>query len=421
MHRFFLACSICLYAVIAAASAATPRRLAIVEIETDYLGDDEKAEILKGLKRRLAVSQAYQGIPDAELKAAFSKPNPLRLKVEETIKEHAQRYGEIQEQLKEAERLYAASEFEKSVTVLESSFLSLNSAVLALQRDLPVEILTMLAASEFFLDHQAKAKVYLGSLLDLDPGAILSAQKFPPEFLELFNKVREDIRYTWQILERPSNVKGVQGKFMGQSIEIEEGETLKVNLPLGHPVWESRAVVLEAEGYAPIIFSLAKPPKKLEFVSIQDERANLKGLFKPIGNSTAPTELRRVSSRLKADLVLLASAERLESGSIKLNAQWIEEGTGVTSPVVEAKDPSIATVVEKVSSRLLEFISPDGRVQSEKFVSFEDEPRAAVKRPYYQTWWFWTLLGVATVGGATGSYFLLKKDDRLKVQLQPAQ
>jgi hypothetical protein len=40
------------------------------------------------------------------------------------------------------------------------------------------------------------------------------------------------------------------------------------------------------------------------------------------------------------------------------------------------------------------------------------ELEEGVKRPFYRKWWFWTVVGVAVVGAAAGSFFALKREYR---------
>lgn len=396
------------------------KRLALVDIESDFLSAEDKAEILNSLRERLLDLRQVSLIRADEIEARLQQKNPVRADVERVQAQQTNKKVEIERSLEQAQKYYLASQFDEAITLLSGSLMALNSAALAMTVDLPQDILRLLAASHFFQGNEPQARYYLSALLDLDSSAVLNAQKYPPSFIELFNQVKSSGRASWEILQLPSNIRNLKAHFMGQSVEIKEGELVSFRLPFHHPVWGSKAVIIEAEGYAPILFTLDKPPSNLNFVSTEDKKLMTKGLFRPVGNSTAPVELKRLVSGLKPDILFLGAAERSENGLLNVEGQWLEEPTGRSSPVVRVNARDIPTAVEKLISQLLDYLSPEGAVLGEKFVPYEERPEMVAETPYYKTWWFWTIVGAAAVGTGLGTYLLLNQNDTVRVKVSPA-
>lgn len=396
------------------------KRLAIVDAETEFVSDEQRAELLESLRDRFAVQSAAKVISASEIESRLVSKDPLENETKQLRESHEARATEIEKNIEEAKRYYLASQFDEALTILSAALESLNGAVLALGPETVTEILHLSAACYFFNGDESKAKIQLASLLDLDSGAIVDAQRFPPPFVELFNQVKAERRYSWQSLERSSAAKGIRGKLLGFPLNISENNSVNLSLPLKHPIWGTKTVVLEADGFAPLLFAVDLVPSKFEFRPLSGARMSTKGLFKPIGNSTAPVEIKRIASELSADIVLLLQAARESDSQWALQGQLLELQTNVTSPTIDAKAMDMGASIEKLVSGLLDYISYEGRVLPEKNVPPEDIEEIAAAKPVYKTWWFWTLLGAAAVGAGVGGYLVLNQDDSVGVTINRA-
>jgi len=401
-------------------TAQASKRLALVDLESDFLSPEDKAQALNLLSQRFRDLRTLSTMRMDEVHAKLQQKNKVRAEVEKVRAGQANKKIEIERSLEEAQKYYLASQFEEAITLLNGSLLALNAAALVMNPELPTAILKLLAASHYFQGNEPQARFQISALLDLDPSALIDAQKYPPNFIELFNQIKAETRQSWEVLQLASNVKGIRGHFMGHKIEITEGETIGLRLPVRNPFWGSKAVVLEADNFAPILFALDRPPTSLEFVSIEDQKTSTSGLLRPIGNSTAPMELKKLVLLLGADVVFLGALERAENGRLQMSGQWLEEPSGRSSPVVRVAARDIPNVVEKLVSEMLDYISPDGAVLGEKFVPYEERPEMAVGKPFYKTWWFWTIAGAAIVGTGVGTYLLLNQSDTVRVRVSPA-
>lgn len=401
--------------------AQTGRRLAVIDVDAEFISPEEKTELLRLVKLRMENQRALSLIRDEEINSLTATKNSVRDDVERVKAEHIQRHQELEKALAEAEKYYLASQFEEAIPVLEGALLNLSGAALVMTPELPSAILKLLAACQYFVGKENSSKISMATLLDFNDAESLDPQKFPPPLIDLFNQVKRENRFVWPVVQLSSNVKTVRASLWGKPLEVQSSDGIILSLPQNHPILGSKAIVLEADDHAPIVFIADKAPQELKFVSTLDRRLPTRGLFRPIGSLTPPVELKRLVANVKADVVFLGSAERLQDGSIVLEGQWLEDKTNRTSPVVRAQNRRIADAVEVLMSQLMDYLSPEGIVLGEKSVPYEERPEEVVGKPYYETWWFWTVVGVAAATGlGVGGYFLFKPDDKLKVRIQPA-
>lgn len=412
------------YASVGIFAQTAPKRLGVIDIEADALKPGEKENLLLLLKQKLNGQRVLTVVHDDEIETNLVQKNKLRAEVERVRLEHQNKRAEIERQLEEGQRYYLASQFEEAITVLQNTFLSLRDAGLALKPSIVQELLKVLAACYFFMGNEDQAKAYLSTLLDIDESAFLSAQRFPPPLIQLFNSLKLQPRFVWKSVSFATNVRGIKATFLGVSVDVQEGESLELKLPVDHPVLGNEAVIVEKEGFAPILFLLTAPPSEFRFVSIRDKKISTKGLFGPIGSSTPPTELKNVAALLNLSVVLLASASHDENGRLAMRGQWLEAETQRTSPVVVVSERSAEHAVNELVLELMQYLSSDGFVLNEKMMPtpsaspevFEEEVGST---PFYKTWWFWTAVGVGVVGAGIGSYYLFKTPDQLKLAVEP--
>lgn len=401
---------------------ATPRSVVFVDVDSRSLSQEQRAEAKAIFLKALSAVGGFRIIPEAEIQTAIVKKNPLREEVAKFIDEQKKKQSDLNSLLESARKSYLASEFDFSRDTLEKAFKTSNDALLGLNVDVPFQILELLSATEFFLGNQERAQSLLSAILDLDPSYVIDTQKFPPEFNDLFNEVRRQPRYPMEWVRlSPRSLEGVKVSFMGQMVSAKNDNGFSVEVLKGHPVWGKKGLVIEREGFAPILFDLHEVPSDLEFVSLGDRTVAVTSLLKPIGNSTPSPELKRFMRSLKSDLFVLASIERYGSGDFHVDAQWIENQSLRSSPVVTVATDNLERSIERAVSELFDYISPLGYVMTEKLAVVEEGPVVTKSKPWYKEWWAWAVAGAVVAGAGAGGYFLLKPEDNLRVRVGAAQ
>jgi hypothetical protein len=259
--------------------------------------------------------------------------------------------------------------------------------------------------------------------LDFDPTASMSAERFPPPVVEFYNQVKSQPRFVQKIWSFESNQGGFSATFMGAPVEVkEEGSRYSVVLPIDHAILGQEVVVLKKENFGPLIYPLEKLPPSVRFVTVEDRRRPTKGLFAPLEEQTPPVELKWFFSQWELNVLFLGSAARNEEGVWTLKGQWLENATSRMSPVITSIRPNLSEAVTQLMDDLSTYLSPDGTVLEKPTSSISAFEKVTPSKPFYETWWFWTLAGVGLVGAGVGGYFLLKPDDSLQLSIQgPSQ
>lgn len=398
------------------------RSIGFVDLDSKSLSQEQRSEAKIQFLKSLSGVGGFRVIAESEIQVAIVKKNPLREEVKKFAADQKKKQADLASQLEAARKSYLASEFDFCRDTLEKALKSSNEALLGLNPDVPFQILELLSATEFFLGNQERAQLLLAAILDLDPSYVVDTQKFPPEFNDLFNEVRRQPRFPMEWVQvSPNIIDGARVSFMGQMVSTKNEKGFFVEVLKGHPFWGKKGIVIEREGYAPILLDLHELRSDLEFVSLEDRTVAVSGLLKPIGNSTPSPELKRFIRSLKADLFVLASVERFGSGDFQVEAQWIENQSLRASPVVTASSDNLERSVERAVSELFDYLSPLGYVMTEKLAVVEEGPIVTHSKPWYKEWWAWALAGALVAGAGTGGYFLLKPEDNLRVRVGAAQ
>jgi hypothetical protein len=190
------------------------------------------------------------------------------------------------------------------------------------------------------------------------------------------------------------------------------------------------SVVVEHEGYGPAIFAMKELPQEVKLTSVRDRRLVTRGLFSPLNGGTPSVELKKLMVSLDLAVVFLGSANKDLDGRWLMRGQWLEAATGRSSPVLQAADLQLSVAVRTLVKELLEFLDSEGRViaakpsapvvlaTNDKQISQEPE---STEKPFYKTWWFWTLVGAGAVGVGAGTYLLMNPSESLQVKVVQSQ
>jgi len=398
------------------------RSIGFVEAHSRSLSSEQKNEVREIFRRELSSMSGFRLAADSEIQSSVVKKNPLVDEVEKFKQDQKKRQAEIRTQLEASRKAYLASEFDFARETLEKALAGCNDALWGLNAEMPFQILESLAATEFFLGNEERAKFLVAGILDLDPSYVIDSQNFPPEFSDLFNEVRLQSRFPLEWVKLSSqDLENTKVSFIGQRVASKNDNGFYVEILKGHPLWGKKGLVIDREGFAPLLFDLHQLPSELEFVSLGDRTISTAGLLTPIGSATPSPQLKTFMRSTKLDLYVLASVERLGSGDFQVDVQWIENQSLRSSPVVVAVADSLERSIERAVSELFDYISPSGYVMAEKLVMETGEPTQPEKKSFWSNWWAWAIVGVAVVGAGAGGYLLLRPEDNLRVQVQPAQ
>ncbi len=410
--------------------AQSVKRTGVIDVDSDVLSDADKASVIAFVKDRFAKETYLSLVRDEEIDENLVEKNRLRAQVERLRLDHENRLADLKTQFNEALKFYQASQFEEAIGVLEAAWSSLKTAALVMDTTLPSEILKLLAACHFFMGEESKSKQEFVTLLDLDPESLLSAQRFPPALQELYGKAKAEKRFERKFWTVGSSVQGIRANLLGYPIDFQEGEKTSFKIPLGHPILGDQVLVVEKEGFVPLLISLKSLPTTLNWQPTSDQRQSTKGLFSPVGSLTPPVELKKIIQKLNLDLIFLNHVGRDPSGKWMVKAQLLEQPSGRTTPIVQRVNASLREALTEICNELLSYVSPEGAILTNpQRRAAEAQAQAAEKaqvsaesgedRPFYKTWWFWTIVGVGVAGAGVGAFLLLKPEDSFKFEVAP--
>jgi hypothetical protein len=400
------------------------RRLGIIDIEADGIPPQEKQKILEEIRTQLADQRLLTIVREDEIENRLVQKNKGRADVEKLKIAAQNKKLELEKQIEEGRKYYLASQFDDALRVLQLALSSLDEAALVLKSQISGEILKLLSASYYFLGNEAQARNYLSAMLDLDENASLDQAQFPPNFIDVFKAVKAAPRFVFKTWAFESVVHGIKAQVAGYPMEVLDAEEVSIKLPLGHPVWGKSKIVLEKEGFAPLVFSLDQLPKEVKFSSIRDRRQSVRGLFSPIGAETPPVELKKIMVQLNLSVVFLGSVARDLNDQWIFKGQWLEGSTSQSSPVITKENKNYSEALKNLISELLNYISPEGRVltgrklQNSTAELKNQEAFIESSAPFYKTLWFWSVVAGA-IGAGVGTYFVTQSgSEALRVQVQ---
>ncbi|MDB5038379.1 MAG: hypothetical protein JWQ35_1907 [Bacteriovoracaceae bacterium] len=399
--------------------AEAPKRVGIIDIESTVLDPNDKESLLSLVRERIAATKLMTAVKADELESKLLQKNPLQKDSEKLMSDHENKKAEIEKQVADARNDYLSSRFDEAIAALQTAFSGLPEASLLLTPDMPSDILKMLAASYFFLGDEAKAKTYLSALLDLDSDALLDAEKYPPPLIEIFNSIKKEAREPLDTWTFESSQKEFKVSFLGFVQPVtEEAAKLTLHLPIKHSLFGAQNIVLSKEGFAPVIAPLSHLPKEVRFVSIEDRRRPTRGLFGPIVSGTPSAELKWFTNTFQLSIIFLGSAEKNADGIWFLKGQWLETPTSRTSAISESSHENISIAVDHLIDQMM-LTLPTDKIQAEPIAETGSTSSMEIveKKPFYKTWWFWTLAGVGVAGAGAGAYLFLKPESTLQFQM----
>lgn len=404
--------------------AQPQKRLGVIDIESDAVTTENRIAVLNELKKALNDQRILALVRDQEVDTKLTQKNKLRGETEKLKADHADKKAEIETAIENGEAFFRASKFDEAIHAFEVALPLISQASLAISDSRVSDLLQYLGASNYFAGYEVQAEYYFSALLDWNPEAMINSQRFPPPIVELFNRVRAQPRAELKPWVFESTVRDLKISLAGLPMAMKEsGGKNTVLLPVGHPLWGGMNVVVEREGFGPAIFAFNELPNEVKLLSTKDRRLVTRGLFAPLGATTPPVELKKLVVNLDLAVVFLGSVSKDLEGRWLLTGQWLEGGTSRTSPLVHASDVHMTIAVKSLVTDLLNYLDSSGRVISVATTG-QNLPGESVvhtsassSAPFYETWWFWTAVGIGVAGASIGGYYLLKPDDTLSVKV----
>ena len=400
-------------------------RVAIVDFGFDGKDTNDRAVIRSVIEKMAAERSPIPVMSSEEVAEKLLVKNRVREKLEIRKTDETNRYASLRSQLEEAKRIYLGSRFSEALSRFNLIFRSLDSIPTSLELSFTEDVLQYMASTEWFLKNERAARQYLSALLDLDPLFVIDSQRFPPPIISLFSEIKSQARYPKRRLTFRTDATEVSAKFLGQPWEVERGpdQLWSIYLPIGHPILGSKAVLLTATNAAPVISEIARVPSEIKFESILDQRYSTQGLYSVLNNSTPSPRFLEVSRVVGSSVIFLGDFIQDLKGQWTARAQWFDLNSLQGSVVVSQEGSEVQSVSSLLLARAVELLNPEG-IRPEALlrnqISSDAQPREEPKTPYYKTWWFWTAMGVATVGAGVGGYYLFKPTENLRFRVQEA-
>ncbi len=395
-------------------SHAAARRAAIIDIETNDLSDLEKTALLSTIRERVDRLRIWSLVPNSEIESVLvessSVEQEFRRDLEIADKAHQVMVGSIAE----ATALYRESEFDRALALLETAWSMVSEANLKLSAETMQDLFRLKGAVLTLLGDLATAKNVFALWKSVDNAAAIADDIFPPIVIETFQaatlvKALEKRSWTYTT---PLGAVGI--KYLGFRMEQSLAEDkASLELPLLVP---DPGVVVERQGFRSSIFKLDGLPDQVLLQTLQTKRRSTKGLFAPTGQLAPHPELKFFVAHLKAWVLFLGSVTR-KNDQFTLLGQWYEGPTGRLSEVREVSDAQLSQAIEALIGRMVDDISSDGTLREagkspETLWLQESSPK-----PFYKTWWFWTLSSLALAGAGIGTYLAVSKDDSFRFEV----
>lgn len=397
------------------AVSAQPK-LGLVDFVNEGLSIEDSKLILPALRQEFQWQSVYEVLREEEVELLKLDIDPLQVSAREEFERQKQKITGLKEQVRQAKLFYAESRFQESQSVLENTWYTAAANSLAVEPELAQEILSYLAANLYFQDQQEMAREVLGSLHIVFPEYSLDATKFPPALLSISTEIKKsDISV--KELRVNANVSGFQVRLFGKQIG-DSGPTnyAEIRLPENSSLFAAASLVLEKNGYAPVLLPISNLSAEVQFQRYRKEKLETEKLFGVLGRLSPPPELLKFMKERRIDVVLLLNASKNFNSEWILRGQLFRAANGDRTPVVESVGMKLPETSKRLVKRLLFYVSPQGEITEPNQINFIE--RTETPKALYQKWWFWTLVGVGAAGLGLGSYYIFKPEDEVRFHVR---
>lgn len=394
--------------------AEPTKRLAVVDVVQDLEGQVASSQLTEIFR---AAFQSYDQIyvlgPE-EIRSSLKQTNEAAIEYDRLIENQREALSVLNDQLELGKKFYRESRFEEAGSALSAAWSAIESSALLVSADVVRQVLELRAASYFFRGSEAQATINLETLYVTFPEYLVKSGDFPSGFVRFANQLRQERTSNDQGPELELSPNDVRIKFLGRE------SAAAVKLPAATSMSASHPVVFFKEGYLPELFQRSSLPARVILKSLRDQTTPTRGLFGVLGSRSMGPELIRLTKRVPADLFLLANITRDLDGNWYVRAQLLEKTTGKRSPLAQTESADLEAAIQNSVDSIVASLGADGQIQLFAFKKQEDAARIKESN-FYETWWFWTAVGVGVAGLGAGTYFLMNQEDRLEFRVRGQQ
>lgn len=318
-----------------------------------------------------------------------------------------------QEQIDEARQAF--KEGQQALTNLElpQAVQRLGQAVKLIAKVLPymkkqelADAMMALAAAQYEQDDKKAAKATMVRLLTWRQDYRLDTTKYPPSLIQPLEDARREVEKTRRgsieiRSEPPAAQAYVDGRYVGVTPTFAEG------LPAGEH-W----VTLKKEGFRKAVMPATVSSKVQQVVTMPLERSGkyllveqaLASIEKTVGAPTLDKSAGDLREVLFIDHAVFVRPRAAQSGALQIDAYLYDLRTGRRLTRVERTVPIAQAQkrLESLASSLYLKVSYEAELEAPKDAP---PPQPVARRPFYKTWWFWTVTGAVVAGAAVGTYF----------------
>jgi len=403
-------------------SGPSPHELAVVDAYSQTLDGQALDQYVDELRQKLGQRTRYSVLSKDLVRMRLNRPNPLAQVFKQERTKQSRDLQKLDLQLDKARELYLASRFGEAIGVLQQVWQKFDDVPWVVPPSLPLDVLSYLATCELFLGNETAAKNYLSSVLDLSADFVLKPNLFPPNVSALLEKIRKGKRFAAQAFEIRSSEREFEAFLLGHRVVIQSGEVDRLLVPMNHPVLGDEIVLFLKDGFYPETYKLSRLPTEIRWRNMSDQSSSTRGLFGTLGSLTLSPILVRVLKDLQAEYILFFDLEKTSPKRWGIKAQWLQYPEDRRSAIIEQDTNNPVGDQIALIDRLLAQFDSNGDLIIPVPESFGQSASLAYKSPeFYQTWWFWTLVGVGVAGAGAGTYYLMQGNDELRFSVRQGE
>jgi hypothetical protein len=388
-------------------------------------GSEFEKQFRQYLSDELKASERFKLVADSMASSSVDEIWTSQQKgTTDTLKEAFQNYIK-------GKKLYESLEVDDAIKALSASVKGYREGVAALKDN------RYLLASHLYLGmalvirgNVPEGREYIRQMIVLDANRFkdrLPQREFPPKIVNLHTEL------TQEVLKGPSGTVSVRIKPFGAKVYLDgvpQETTSPVdirNVPVGE-----HFIVAEKKGFGRYWQRLAVQTGNNAVDARLDEwPLILPYPFSMRGDQDATDALAQLGNNLNSNVLVLGrfSEPGIEQGGVQ--AQLFDVRSKEFSRVEEIAFSADRTkkTAEELAKKLVGDLSNDGLVMKQlnadvvpSFPTSQAEsPRYreySASKPFYKTWWFWTIVGVAAAGGASTLLFVRPTPDYRIVNVQ---
>ncbi len=268
----------------------------------------------------------------------------------------------------------------------------------------------------------AEGKEYIRQMIVLDPGRVghrPPAAVFPPKIVNLHQEL------TQEVLKGTTGAVSIRIKPLGATIYLDGVEQGPSPVDIRNVPAGEHYIIAEKKGFS----RFSKPLVVVAGNNLVDGRLEEWSLVSPFpfamrGQESITDPLVKLGDDLNSHILVLGKITDPAGDRASAAAQIFDVRSKEFSKIeaVALDRKRVKKSAEELAKKLLADVTIDGLVIPQLKPELEAFPVTAepggpksvliiVPSPFYETWWFWTIVGVAVAGGTAGIFLLRSTPD----------